>query len=174
MDRKQRQQWTEQDAREALAELARTGESIAEFARRRGVSGERVRYWRKRLGNGAPVFVAVPVGSDRQEVEASSPIAWTTACPWSQDGGGPLSAEGGTGDDTDTCVVPTGSSTDLARVFALSFVQGLTDTTAAAAGLTSSRNVTAICEDDFRQQTPFALPASWGASQKPTDAGAKE
>ena len=66
MDRRQWQQWTEQDAREALAELTRTGESIAEFARRRGVSGERVRYWRKRLGNGAPVFVAVPVGSDRQ------------------------------------------------------------------------------------------------------------
>jgi transposase-like protein len=60
-------QWTEQDAREALAELTRTGESIAEFARRRGVSGERVRYWRKRLADGAPAFVAIPpVGSDRQ------------------------------------------------------------------------------------------------------------
>jgi transcriptional regulator of NAD metabolism len=34
MDRKQRQQWTEQDAREALAELARTGESINELTDR--------------------------------------------------------------------------------------------------------------------------------------------
>ena len=45
MDRRGWRQWTERDAREALAELARTGESLAEFARRRGVSGERVRYW---------------------------------------------------------------------------------------------------------------------------------
>jgi transposase-like protein len=63
MDRRWRQ-WTERDAREALAELARTGESIAGFARRRGVSGERVRYWRRRLADGAPpAFVAVPVAS---------------------------------------------------------------------------------------------------------------
>jgi transposase-like protein len=64
MDPRRWRQWTEQDAREALAELARTGESVAEFARRRGVSGERVRYWRKRLADGAPAFVAIPVGSD--------------------------------------------------------------------------------------------------------------
>ena len=66
MDRRGWRQWTEQDAREALAELAHTGESVAGFARRRGVSCERVRYWRKRLADGAPAFVAVPVGSDRQ------------------------------------------------------------------------------------------------------------
>ncbi len=65
MDRRQWRQWTEQDAREALAELTRTGESLAAFARRRGVSGERVRYWRKRLADSAPAFVAIPVGSDR-------------------------------------------------------------------------------------------------------------
>jgi transposase-like protein len=63
MDQRRWRQWTEQDAREALAELTRTGESIAEFARRRGVSGERVRYWRKRLADRAPAFVAIPVGS---------------------------------------------------------------------------------------------------------------
>jgi transposase-like protein len=67
MDPRRWRQWTEQDAREALAELARTGESVAEFARRRGVSGERVRYWRKRLADGAPSFVAIPVGNDRHE-----------------------------------------------------------------------------------------------------------
>jgi transposase-like protein len=66
MDPRRWRQWTEQDAREALAEMARTGESVAEFARRRGVSGERVRYWRKRLADGVPAFVAIPVESDRQ------------------------------------------------------------------------------------------------------------
>ena len=65
MDRRGWRQWTEQDAREALAELARSGESLAAFARRRGVSGERVRYWRKRLADGTPAFVAIPVGSER-------------------------------------------------------------------------------------------------------------
>jgi transposase-like protein len=70
MDRRWRQ-WTEEDAREALAELARTGESIAGFARRRGVSGERIRYWRKRLTDSAvPAFVAVPVTSaGRPQIE---------------------------------------------------------------------------------------------------------
>jgi transposase-like protein len=75
MDRRGWRQWTEQDAREALGELARTGESVAEFARRRGVSGERVRYWRKRLTDGAPAFVAIPVGSDRHgpRIEITTP-----------------------------------------------------------------------------------------------------
>jgi transposase-like protein len=59
--------WTEQDARGALGEMARTGESVAEFARRRGVSGERVRYWRKRMAEqGVPAFVAIPAGIDRE------------------------------------------------------------------------------------------------------------
>ncbi len=53
-------QWTEADARAALAELARSGESLAEFARSRGVSTQRVRYWKKRLGaSEQAAFVAV-------------------------------------------------------------------------------------------------------------------
>jgi hypothetical protein len=53
-------QWRETEAREALEELASSGESAASFARRRGVSTQRLAYWRKRLAAGtAPKFVAV-------------------------------------------------------------------------------------------------------------------
>jgi hypothetical protein len=63
-------QWTERDAREALAELAASGETKAQFARRTGISTERLRYWRKRLANVlAPSFVAVPVAAPRAQLE---------------------------------------------------------------------------------------------------------
>lgn len=54
-------QWTEKEASEALAELSASGESVAAFTRRTGVSSSRVAYWRKRLaaGVGTPDFVAV-------------------------------------------------------------------------------------------------------------------
>jgi transposase-like protein len=53
-------QWSESEAREALAELASSGESAASFARRRGISTQRLAYWKKRLASGtAPKFVAV-------------------------------------------------------------------------------------------------------------------
>jgi len=54
--------WGEPEAREALAELAESGESIAQFARRRGVSAQRIYYWKKRIAETAsPAFVAVPL-----------------------------------------------------------------------------------------------------------------
>ena len=53
-------QWTEQEARDALDKLARSGESVASFARRAGVSAQRIAYWKKRLSPPAPTeFVAV-------------------------------------------------------------------------------------------------------------------
>lgn len=53
-------QWTEKEAREALAELASSGESPAAFSRRAGVSRGRLEYWRKRLGRCETTdFVAV-------------------------------------------------------------------------------------------------------------------
>jgi transposase-like protein len=56
--------WREREAREALAELSRSGKSIAEFARRRGISAQRIYYWKKRIAEAvAPAFVAVPVTS---------------------------------------------------------------------------------------------------------------
>jgi hypothetical protein len=54
-------QWTEEEARAALAELAQSRQSVAEFAGCRGFSTARIRYWKKRLGVTAiPAFV--PVG----------------------------------------------------------------------------------------------------------------
>lgn len=53
-------QWTEGEARTALEELTRSGVSLSEFARRKGVSVQRLGYWRKRLGHAEPpAFVAV-------------------------------------------------------------------------------------------------------------------
>lgn len=58
----QRSRWTEREARAALEEFASSGESELAFARRRGISRQRVRYWRERLegaGVATPRFVAV-------------------------------------------------------------------------------------------------------------------
>jgi transposase-like protein len=65
------QQWTEQDARAAFGELARTGESVAGFARRKGISTQRLAYWRKRLVQPATEFVAVEL-----------PVATAAASKW--------------------------------------------------------------------------------------------
>jgi len=52
-------QWSEGEALAALAELAGSGESAAEFARRKGVSPQRLAYWKKRLRGPQTKFVAV-------------------------------------------------------------------------------------------------------------------
>lgn len=44
-------QWTAGEAREVLAAWKRSGLPLATFARRRGLSAERVRWWRQRLGD---------------------------------------------------------------------------------------------------------------------------
>ena len=55
-----RRRWTEVEARAALKDLGRTGESEVAFAWRTGVSVQRLRYWRERLdGAPTPTFVAV-------------------------------------------------------------------------------------------------------------------
>jgi hypothetical protein len=67
--------WSEADARKALDELAETAESAAGFARRKGVSTQRLQYWKKRLASSetsAPAFVAVTMPSvpvSRPEIE---------------------------------------------------------------------------------------------------------
>lgn len=71
--RRRWQQWSEQEARDALAELARSGESIARFARRKGISEQRLYYWRKRIAQtSAPAFVAVPLAASIRHVEIAS------------------------------------------------------------------------------------------------------
>jgi transposase-like protein len=77
MDRGWRQ-WSEEDARSALAELSSTRESVTEFARRKGVSVERIRYWRKRLmQHEVPAFMAVPV-SDGARAQIEIAVAGLT------------------------------------------------------------------------------------------------
>ena len=49
--------WTEDDARAVLDEWRRSGESIAAFARTRGVAAPRLYWWKKRLP--APVTSAL-------------------------------------------------------------------------------------------------------------------
>jgi hypothetical protein len=54
-------QWSEAEARAALAELDGSGESAKRFASRKGVSTQRLAYWRKRLADSGTTFVAVPL-----------------------------------------------------------------------------------------------------------------
>lgn len=66
--------WTEAEARAALASLAASGESELAFARRNGISRQRLRYWRARLGRAvaSPAFVAVELphsGSQAPTIE---------------------------------------------------------------------------------------------------------
>ena len=70
-------QWSEAEARVHLEELRRTAESTAGFARRTGVSAQRLAYWKKLLAwtkgrETKPAFVAVTMAatpSTRAEVE---------------------------------------------------------------------------------------------------------
>jgi hypothetical protein len=58
-------QWREDDARAALAELDASGESLNRFAACKGVSTQRLVYWRKRLADSGTTFVAVPLPESR-------------------------------------------------------------------------------------------------------------
>jgi transposase-like protein len=52
--------WSEAEARGMLEELASSGESVARFAQRTGVSRSRLAYWQRRLRElSAPEFVAL-------------------------------------------------------------------------------------------------------------------
>jgi len=70
-------QWSEAEARAHLEELRRTEESAVEFARRKGISPQRLAYWKKRLASKKgsetkPAFVAVTMPatpSTRAEIE---------------------------------------------------------------------------------------------------------
>jgi hypothetical protein len=65
-DGRRSEAWDESEARRSLGELARSGESIAQFARRRRVSAQRVSYWKKRLAESrTQPFVAVPLAPAR-------------------------------------------------------------------------------------------------------------
>lgn len=76
--RRNSQQWTEAEARAALRDFANSGLSTSAFARTRGISPQRLAYWRKRFAEAGPVaFVAVslasatraPSGTERAHIE---------------------------------------------------------------------------------------------------------
>jgi hypothetical protein len=48
-------QWTKAEAGEVLAAWKKSGLPLGTFARERGVGAERLRWWRKRLSEAAPV-----------------------------------------------------------------------------------------------------------------------
>ena len=61
---RQWRRWTEERAREALEELEASGESAVSFAERKGVSAQRIAYWKRRLaGPSKTEFVAVALPS---------------------------------------------------------------------------------------------------------------
>lgn len=67
--------WTEEQARRALDEFAASGESAAGFARRKGISTQRVAYWRKRLPEATKtefVAVALPASGSARWIEIST------------------------------------------------------------------------------------------------------
>lgn len=78
--KKRRGYWTEAKAREALAELSQSKLSDAAFARERGISTQRLLFWRKRLTQPptppAPAFVPVVVAATTDEdLRPGSPVA---------------------------------------------------------------------------------------------------
>jgi transposase-like protein len=46
-----RPRWTEEDAREVIGELQRSGQSVSVFAAERGLDPQRVYLWRRRFGS---------------------------------------------------------------------------------------------------------------------------
>jgi transposase-like protein len=49
-----RLRWTEQDARNALAALHRSGKAVSVFAAEHGLDPQRLYWWRRRLGKAEP------------------------------------------------------------------------------------------------------------------------
>ncbi len=61
---RERYHWTEQHAREVIAELRATGEPAARFAQRKGITRQRLAYWATRIesigpASRMPAFVQV-------------------------------------------------------------------------------------------------------------------
>ncbi|MDP3196599.1 hypothetical protein [Tabrizicola sp.] len=61
MSNRRWRQWSEGEAREVLARLAASRQSVAAFARENGVSAHRITYWRARLGEPQSAQLFVPV-----------------------------------------------------------------------------------------------------------------
>lgn len=66
--------WTREDARRLFEEWNRSGGSLAEFARRRGIDPARLYWWRKRLANQSPRATALSLVPATITSSPSSPI----------------------------------------------------------------------------------------------------
>jgi Transposase len=58
-EKPKRIRWSETEARGILKELSDCGLPIEEFARSRGITGQKLRYWKERLAERAVEFVPV-------------------------------------------------------------------------------------------------------------------
>ena len=69
--------WTETEARVALDELARSGQSELAFAGARGYSSQRLRYWKRQLGGStnAPRVRSAPAKTTPAFVAVAMPVA---------------------------------------------------------------------------------------------------
>jgi transposase-like protein len=59
-----RKHWSEDEAREILDKLAASGETVAAFARRRGLWPGRLWSWKKRLAQGSPAETVSPAAPE--------------------------------------------------------------------------------------------------------------
>jgi hypothetical protein len=86
-ERRQRHHWTERHAREVIAELRASGEPVARFAQRKGITRQRLAYWSTRLRETVPVaataaFVQVaPAPSGPMRGTPTSPPSLATTEP---------------------------------------------------------------------------------------------
>ena len=73
-----RPRWTEEDAREVLAALHRSGQPVSVFAEERGLDPQRVYVWRRRLGGvaGLTRFREVVVRPPLAQVEDGPASPW--------------------------------------------------------------------------------------------------
>lgn len=80
-EQRERYHWTEQQAREVVAELRATGETAAQFAQRKGITRQRLAYWVTRLeparpAPAGPAFVQVtPVPAMARAAATAAPSA---------------------------------------------------------------------------------------------------
>lgn len=64
-DQTRRKHWSEEQARKLLAEQAASGQTMTEFARRRGLWPQRLWRWKKRLSGGeGAALLAAPAKSE--------------------------------------------------------------------------------------------------------------
>jgi hypothetical protein len=73
--------WTEEDARFVLDHWRQSGDSLAEFARKRGLCAARLYWWRKRLGERSTTLISLVPAQVTGEVGASGGLGVVVRLP---------------------------------------------------------------------------------------------